>query len=514
MKKNTVGILFCAFFCCALVSAFDSSIQKQLVIVDSQQTYDLNPHTATYVSEAQIISGLYEGLFSYSPVNVEPVPALAASYTKSKDGLQWTISMRKNAVFSNGEKITAYAMRDSLIALLDPNLNAPYASLLDCIAGVEDYRIGKLKDIAKVGIKVADEYTLEIVLNSPTEHLSKILCHSAFSVVHTKPNVFSGAFVIDFQSDTELILKKNQNYWDAQSVAVPSIKIMHTNDPIEATYLFNIGKAHWLMSSVDFNKILASDSILIAPQFSTEYLFFKVNDKPWDNKDVRNALIKAAPVEILRKGYLIPAQTLVFPLSGYPKVAGIEKQDIAEAEKLLKKAGYGKNGKKLEIVIHIPDYDSYKDQIKSLASAWSDLGVHVSINASEPSRYLTDIKKSSAQVFTYTWIGDFADPLAFLELFKSNSSLNEAHWKNAEFDKLLAEASLLSDNTKRYEKLAEAEKLLLDSGVILPLSHTVSSNIIDLQEVGGWYENALDMHPFKSLYFTPAKVIPNLAQHK
>jgi oligopeptide transport system substrate-binding protein len=72
------------------------------------------------------------------------------------------------------------------------------------------------------------------------------------------------------------------------------------------------------------------------------------------------------------------------------------------------------------------------------------------------------------------------------------------------------EASASSDSRKRYQILAEAEALLLNQGVVLPVSHPVSLNIIDLKAIGGWYANALDIHPLKALYFTgKTDVIPN-----
>ena len=59
--------------------------------------------------------------------------------------------------------------------------------------------------------------------------------------------------------------------------------------------------------------------------------------------------------------------------------------------------------------------------------------------------------------------------------------------------------------------MAQAEQLLLDSGMILPIAHPVSLNVINLKEIGGWQPNALDLHPVKKMYFKPTSVrIPNL----
>jgi oligopeptide transport system substrate-binding protein len=76
-----------------------------------------------------------------------------------------------------------------------------------------------------------------------------------------------------------------------------------------------------------------------------------------------------------------------------------------------------------------------------------------------------------------------------------------SNWKNEKFDKLIEEANMLTDQVKRYEKLAEAEQLMLDDGILLPLCHLITQNCIDLTELGGWFPNALDVHPFKYMFF-------------
>ena len=113
-------------------------------------------------------------------------------------------------------------------------------------------------------------------------------------------------------------------------------------------------------------------------------------------------------------------------------------------------------------------------------------------------------------MFIYTWIGDFADPLAFLELFRGDSTLNDSGWKNAEYDRLINEAAGAGDE-ERYKLLGQAETILLDSCMVIPVHHPVISNVIDKNTCGGWTENAFDIHPLKYLYKkTAATTVPNV----
>ncbi len=486
---------------------FNPDIQRELIVIDSVHDYDLNPHTANYSSEGQLLNALYEGLFVHDPFTLEPVGAIADDFTVSRNKKTWTFSIRSDAAFSNGERITAYHVKDSWIALLEPSLHAPFASLLDCIAGAADYRKGKI-GADEVGIEVKNRNTLIVRLNAPTEYFAKILTHHAFSVVPKDKDVYSGAYVLKERNKNGILFEKNEEYYDFENVAVPSVRIINDDDLKENAYRFNIGEAQWATGGVQVGTIYDPEALYIAPQFGTEFVFFKAHNKPWDNADLRNAVISAIPWNILRDSF-VPAETLILPIGSYPEIIGIEEQDIEYAKELLKKAGYevlyDEDGNVvptgLELTFAIPDLEYTKGQAQIMVDGLSEVGITLNIETTPSERYLGSFDGWDADLFTYTWIGDFADPLAFLELFRNGSSLRETEWTDSNFDALLEEATLIEDQEERYEKLSEAEQYLLDAGIILPLSHPVSFNVVDTSVLGGWYPNALDIHPFKNMYF-------------
>ena len=175
----------------------------------------------------------------------------------------------------------------------------PLCSLLDCIEGVQAYRLGK-GDASKVGIQVKNDGSLVIKLVHPTEHLAKILCHHAFSVVHENKAIQSGPFVISQLSKAELRLTKNDFYWDADNVALPSIRFLFSEDQVENTYLFNIGKVHWLADNFDASKLIENDSLVFGTQFGTEYYFFRMhNTSVWNNQSTSSPA-SALPWEAVR----------------------------------------------------------------------------------------------------------------------------------------------------------------------------------------------------------------------
>ena len=496
------------------------SLQKNFTIITAEQDFNLDVHTATYASEAQILDSLYEGLFSYNPKTLDPTPAIAESYKISRDKKRWTFTIRENLTFSDGEKINAYTVKNSWLSLLK-TVNAPYASLLDCIKGAEDYRTGKAGE-GELGLKVRDEKTLVVTLINPTAHFARLLCHHAFSVCKAKADgqtdtkVFSGAFKIKENTKKGLIIEKNEKYWDAKNVHIPQITILKSNQVKDNTWSYNDGSANWISGLVDVNAILNKNAIRISAIFGTEYIFFSCKNKPWDDADFRNALLTAVPWDLLRAGAIVPATTLIYPLAGYSGVNGISETSTEDAIEMMNDARKKLNipqEERIPIVFGVSaQSERQKSQAELLKKAWEPLGVDLQIQKTPDDRYIDSITGWNADLFTYSWIGDFADPIAFLELFRGNSTLNPSKWKNDRFDELLNQANETTDNGEHYKLLSQAEQLLLDSGEIIPITHSMSLHAVDLQQIGGWYVNALDIHPFKYLYFKEVKSerLPNV----
>ena len=502
--------------------------QRELVILASERNLDLNPHTSSFSIESQILNGLYEGLFSYNPVTLQSENAICESFKLSRDKKTWTFSIRENAKFSNGKKITANDVKNSWIKMLRTP-NAPFASLFDIVLGAKDFRSAVMQNASeeellykesKIGIIVKDDSTLVVKLITQTDYLPNILCHPSFSVINENKLVSSGPFALSNKTKDSLTMKKNPNYWDSENVSLPSIKFIFSENMDENTYLYNNGKIDWIIDGVHTSKILSFSDISITPQFGTEYFFFRPVRSPWNNEKLRASLLSALDWDNLQSDSIVKANTLLVPLPEYPEIFGVSEYDIDTAIELMEEAKeelglsdeteksasskptYENNenqDKNLKIVVAIPDTEYNIGLAKKLAESWNLLGVQVSVLKIPSASYFQSVQNISADLFIYNWIGDFADPMAFLELFRGDSGLNVTGWKDETFDSMLNEAA----NSKidvRYEKLSEAEQYLLDQNIIIPISHTVALNILDRSVVKGWYENALNIHPLKNLY--------------
>jgi peptide/nickel transport system substrate-binding protein/oligopeptide transport system substrate-binding protein len=218
------------------------------------------------------------------------------------------------------------------------------------------------------------------------------------------------------------------------------------------------------------------------------------------------------PWDQIRKDYNLPATTFIYPLRGYPEIKGLDQSavDMAKAKEMLRQAGYPGGKGISSIVLRIPD-DQESQRIAGLmAKAWKDnLDLPCKVEVISNADYFNYLKKDGYDVGMTTWIGDFADPITFLALFQANSNLNDAKYSDSEYEALIAK-SATEDGTERWKTLGQAEQMLLDKGVVLPIAHNWAVNVISTNEIGGWYTNALDIHPFKYLYYKGWKPIPGL----
>ncbi|MDR1899010.1 MAG: ABC transporter substrate-binding protein [Treponema sp.] len=494
-------------------------IRDELTAVFSKGDMELDFRKSYLASEAQIFTALYEGLYSYHPFTMEPVPAATERAELSEDKKQWTFTIRRNAKYWNGDPLRAEDFRSAWVSLLEPGRNSPYSSLFDIIEGARDYRMGTLLDGAKVGIEARDDRTLVVRLISPASFFPSMLCHHSFSPIHPSmieredwsesPPVSNGPFYLGELDENRMVLLKNENYWDAAEVSLSKITLRFTEDGEEASKLWNSGEARWVSGDVNLEALTDRSGIQVNAMFATHYYFIRSAEQPWSDYRLRRALSLVLPWEQLREGHSLPAKTLIYPIPGYPEVEGTDT-NVEEAIKLLGEAGYPQGTGLPELVMKLTPSPEAARIGGLMAQTWKEtLGINVRVMVIPYNRYFQALKDNDYQVGFSTWIGDFADPYTFLQMWRRDSNLNDARYNDADYEKLM-ERSMNEEGEKRWSTLAEAEKLLLDRGSVLPISYSPALNVVDINEIDGWFRNALDIHPFKYLNFRAYRPLPGV----
>ena len=498
-----------------------SQVKDELVVSFPKNDLELDFRKSFYASEAQIFTAIYEGLFSYHPLTMAPIPASASKWETSEDKKQWTFTIRDNAKFENGDMLRAEDFRAAWLSLLTPGTEAPYSSLFDVIENARNYRLGKC-NARDVGISVPDEKTLVVRLNSPAAFFPSMLCHHSFSPIHPsmigaedwkkQRPVSNGPFSIEEIDEEHILFVKNPNYWDERRVSFEKLTVKFAKDGDESAALWNSGQARWVHGDVNISALRDRSGIEVNALFATYYFYIRSAKKPWNDFRLRQALSLVLPWDKIREGYPLPAKTLVYPIPDYPEIKGLDTTDTEEAKRLMAEAGYPAGVGLPELIIRITPSVEMERIASLMAVAWLEiLCVPVKIDVVSYEKYFQSLKQNDYDVGTVNWIGDFADPYTFLQMWRRDSNLNDARCNDDDYEALM-EKSMTEEGSKRWETLAEAEKLLLSRGNVLPISYSPALNIIDLGEVDGWYANVLDIHPFKYMSIKALKPLPGVVK--
>ncbi len=495
---------------------------------NGQEVQDLDPQLVNGVGEYNVISALIEGLVSEDPHDLHPVPGVAERWTISADGKTYTFHLRRNAKWSNGDPVTARDFIESYHRILSPTLGADGAYMLHVVRNAEAFNKGTLKDFNQVGFRAVDDWTLEISLTNPTPYFLSLLNYDAWFPVHiptvkkygpvyergsywTKPGRFvgNGPFVLEqWRLNQDIKVRKSSTYWDAARVRLNGI-VFHTIDSNNVEErAFRSGQLH-ITDTVPINRIdryrrEQPELLRIDPYLGSYFFRVNVTRPVLNSRLVRRALGMAIDrqsiVDHVTRGGQLPAFAFTPPdTAGYTAEA-VFPYDPAAARQALAEAGFpeGRGLPPIEILFNTSE--NHKIIAEAVQQMWrKQLGIDARLVNQELKVYYDTRREMNYEVLRSTWIGDYADPNSFLNLWITNGANNQTGWSNAEYDRLIAEAGRTSDQAARYRAFQQAEAILLDDAPILPVYFYTHAFLIR-PEVKGWWPTILDHHPYKYVY--------------
>ncbi len=503
--------------------------EKDVIYIgNGAEPQDLDPHITTGVPEHKIQQNIFEGLVSVHPQTLEPVPGVAESWTRSKDGKTYVFKLRKDAKWSNGDPVLASDFVYSWTRLLDPKTAAEYAYQGYYILNGKELNTGKLKDPSKLGVQAVDDHTLKVTLVSPTPFFLGLLDHHSLCPVHrktiekhgpqwTRPEniVTNGAFTVSkWETNKIITLVPNEKYWDRAKVSLKQAHFLPIENLDTEEKMFRSGKLH-ITNEIPLEKIPywqkdTSGVYQGVPYLGTYFYWFNTKKKPMDDKRVRKALNLAMDrdrlVKFVTRGGQLPGTTYTPPgTAGYTPTPRLpsDLSRLAEAKKLLADAGYpgGKGMPSIEILYNT--HEGHKKIAEALQQMWKqNLGVNVTLFNQEWKVYLDTMRNMQFQLGRQGWIGDYNDPNTFLDLMVSDNGNNRSGWANKAYDALLEKASREPNAKKRMEYFAQAEDMILDELPVLPI-YIYTRNYLKSPDVRGWDNNVQDIHPLKYVSVQP-----------
>ncbi len=492
----------------------------------------LDPHIVTGVSENKIVSALFEGLVTKSPVTLEAEPGVAETWEISEDGMLYTFHLRENSRWTNGDTVTAHDFVWSWQRLLTPELGAQYNYNLFPVENAERFANGEIKDFNLVGVKALDDFTLQVQLRTPTPYFLQLLDHYSTFPVHrptieqfgtisdrlspwARPGnlVGNGAFTLtEWQINSHLRVEKNPDYWGADKVRLNAVVFYPTENLVTEDRMYRDGQLHYtneiLLDRIPGYQAERPEEVSVVPWLGSYFYMFNTTREPFDDVRVRKALAMVIDrellVESILQGIVEPSYSLVPPDTlGYfpPKTFSYDPE---QARQLLAEAGYpnGEGFPPFDVL-----YNTHEDHRRlavALQQMWaSELNVPAQLVNQEWKVYLENQDNMNYDVSRRGWIGDYVDPNTFLDMYVTDGGNNKTGFSSARYDEIiLSEAPRTLDRDARYDLYREAESLLMEEMAILPI-YTYSTKHLIHPSVHGLTPNIMDYTNLKYVWLEP-----------
>ncbi|KPU44541.1 oligopeptide-binding protein OppA precursor [Oxobacter pfennigii] len=465
----------------------------------------LHPGLAQGTHDSLPLDHLFEGLTKRDPEG-KFVPGMAKEWKMSEDGLTWTFTLRDGVKWSNGDPVTAQDFEYAWKFCLSPAAASEYAWQLYYIVGAEAYNTSKETDAAKlkaledaVGVKALDEKTLEVKLGQPVPYFLELMAFYTYYPVNKKvqeanPNwyteastfVSNGAFkMTEWNHKENIQVMKNENYYDKDKIKLDGINFALVEDTNTAWQMYQAGELdiEFQLPPDVIAKLKADNNpeFVIGPDLAVYFYRFNTTRKPYSNLKVRQALAMAIDrttiVEQVTQGGQKPVYGIV-PY-GVPnengedfreKVGDYFKEDLEGAKKLLAEGLQEEGLDKLSLTILYNTDEGHKKVAEAVQEMWrKNLGIEVTLENTE---FQVKIDREDALDYDVSragWIGDYVDPMTFLDMWDSKSSQNETGWTNPQFDELIAKAKVEFDPAKRMQYMRDAEKIFMEAMPVMPI---------------------------------------------
>ena len=531
MKKKILSVLLSAAMVLTVTgcgssdsgSASGEGGSSDLNVMVETAVESLDPQQATDGTSFEVIADYTDGLMQMD-ADGNPINALAESYEVSEDGCTYTFHIRQDANWSNGEPVTAADFVFAWQRAVDPAVASEYAYMLSDIGQVVNAAeiIAGEKDKSELGVTAVDEKTLEVKLNVPVSYFLGLMYFPTFYPVNqafyescgdtfaTSPETVlsNGAFILDSYEPaaTAFHLTKNPDYYGAADISLAGLNYQVIQDSQTALMSYQNGDLD--VTRVNGDQV---DQVADDPEFSSfgaGYLWYvspNIKDVPeLANLNVRLALTMAmdrAAItdEVLKDGSL-PTYTAVPRdfASGFSddqeQFSDVCRDDTSAAADYWTKGLEELGISSLELEIKVDDDDAPKKVATVLKEEWEQNLPGLTINiVTEPKKQrVEDLQNGDFELGLTRWGPDYDDPMTYLGMWYTDNSNNYGFWSSSDYDAILDECttgSLCTDLEGRRARLYDAEKIVLDEAVIMPI-YTAANAVMISSNVEG-----IEFHP-------------------
>lgn len=486
-----------------------------ITIVATQfETWD--PHFSDFAQDIAHFYMVWRGLYEFD-LQGKPVPSMADGMPQvTNDGKTYTVKIKKDLKWSNGDPITAADFVMGLQRTCNPDNAGHYEYVITELVGCEDYYnsngdpkatppkpaadAAKKEELRKaVGVKAVDDHTVEFNLTDPVPTFTTKLAMWVAMPVDSKKitqvdakwpapldNVYNGPFMpSEYTEKDHMTLVPNPNWSGSDKPKVEKIVLRYIDDLSVANNAYRNGEVDATRVNLTELDTVQKDPTLSKelvewPATRTIGMEFNLTDPLMKNTDFRVALSRAVDrVElnkIANKGANIPTTSWMPPdRSGvkagtYDSLLGF---DVTAAKAALTKSGI--DPKNAGFTLLLTDTPTNHADGEYLQQAWKqNLGIDVKLEFVDSKTRSSRFNKTDFQMVLGGWQEDYGDPENWmLGLWQTGGSINKTKTSVPALDELLKKAQFNQNDEQRRQQYQQAEKLLLEgANGIAPLWHT------------------------------------------
>ena len=502
---------------------------KVLNVMIEVEVASLDPQLATDGTSFEVIADYTDGLMQMDAEG-QAVEALAESYEVSEDGCTYTFHIREDAVWSNGDPVTANDFVFAWQRAADPATASEYSYMMSDIGQIKNAAeiIAGEMDKSELGVTAVDEKTLQVELNVPVPYFLSLMYFPTFYPVNqafyesleegtfgTSPETVlsNGAFMLESYEPAALSfsLVKNPDYYNADAIQLDGLNYQVIKDSQQAFMSYQNGDLDIVKLSGD-----QVDQVQGDPELSVHgagylwYLTLNQAEVPaLANQNMRLALTHAIDrvsiVEDVVKDGSLATYTAVPPQFA----TGPDGSDFSADQEMFKDVCSDdptKAAEYFEAAKEELDQDTFTFQLlvedttesQNVATVIKDQietnlpGVTMEIKVEPKKQRVEDIQDGNYQVCLTRWGPDYADPMTYLNMWITDNNNNYGKWSNAEYDQIIADCTTgqyVGDAEARWAAMYEAEKIIMEEAVIVPVYTKADANMIKSNVSG------IEFHP-------------------
>ena len=474
---------------------------------NTMEPTSLNTLLATYAYDFTPINAMIECLYRDDENDV-PQPAGAETVDISDDKLVYTFHLREDATWSNGDPVVATDYEFAWQQALNPEVASDYAYMLYFIHNAEPYFNGEV-EWSEVGVKVIDDYTLEVTLDNPLPYATDLFAFPTLAPINQKfyEEVGADKYATDaeyfccngmyelteWSHNSQIVFQKREDYWNADAVGPDEIVYKIITDS-------QAGLNSYLSREIDYTDLdsgevvqqaeAAGFEVGVKPARSSYYLIVNTEDEFMSNQNLRLALAysidKQALVDTVYQNDNQPMTSFTPPAimgandSSFQEALVAERGEMYPASGDLEKAQeylqaaleeLGCTVDELNLSIDCADDSLRRNCATFLQEQWrQNLGLeNITVNSMQTKQVSANRQSGDYCMSLGGWSPDYNDAINFLDLWVTDGGNNDSFWSNAEYDELIAQATAEADVEVRQQYLFDAEEILAAEMPVIPL---------------------------------------------